>query len=172
MTRREDFGESWDFAAVVAAQLPVLLRVAAAFTSADQAPDVVQDALLTAWAHRRDVDPQRGTPQAWLLGIVYNRARGRWRRRMPTLPLLESDGEHVCAAGPDGALADARVDLRRAIDALPARQRSTVVLHYYADLSVAEVATLLECSAGTVKSTLFDARRNLAARLGDSYART
>ena len=64
----------------------------------------------------------------------------------------------------------AGVDLRRAIAALPERQRTTVYLHYYLDLPVREVAQVLGCADGTVKSTLHDARRALARRLEDDDA--
>lgn len=166
MTGRVDDGaDGFDFESTVAAHLPVMLRVAAAFSSADHAPDIVQDALLVAWTNRGEFDRSRGSESAWLLGFVYNRARGRWRRRQVSLPLLEGDG---MTPGPT----EARVDVRRAIDRLPNRQRSIVVLHYYADMSVADIGSVLGCSTGTVKSTLADARKNLASTLGDSYART
>lgn len=52
-------------------------------------------------------------------------------------------------AGPD---LDSALDLRAALDRLPARQRATVVLRYFGDLPVADTARALGCSEGTVKS--------------------
>ncbi len=49
--------------------------------------------------------------------------------------------------------------------ALPDRQRQVIALRYVDDLTVADIATALDIAAGTVKSTLHDARRALAASL-------
>ena len=52
------------------------------------------------------------------------------------------------------------------VRALPPRQRAAVALYYLEDLPLVEVAEVLECSVGTVKGQLFDARRSLANKLG------
>lgn len=54
------------------------------------------------------------------------------------------------------------LDLRRQVSRLPRKQRATVVLYYYVDLSIAEIAEVLDVSSGTVKSNLSDARHALA----------
>lgn len=59
----------------------------------------------------------------------------------------------------------ARVDLQRALDGLPRRQRDVVVLRYLADLSEADVAAVIGCSVGTVKSNASRARAALRAVL-------
>ena len=148
-----------DFAGWVGPWLPDLWRFAVSLSSLDDADDIVQDALTRAWTKRDSFDPSRGSPRSWLLAIVADRARRRWiRRPRPVLPDPEPDPV-------DTEPAARRVDLRRAIAALPERQRTTVFLHYYLDLPVAEVADVLGCAAGTVKSNLSDARRALARRL-------
>jgi RNA polymerase sigma-70 factor (ECF subfamily) len=77
--------------------------------------------------------------------------------------VVDEVGEPLLA--PDGT----SVDVRRAVNELPIRQRTAIVLFHYADLPVADIAALMDCSVGTVKSTLHDARRALALRLGASY---
>ncbi len=62
-------------------------------------------------------------------------------------------------------LEPADAEFWRAVAALPARQREVIALHYVEDLTVADIATALEIAPGTVKSTLHDARRSLAAAL-------
>jgi RNA polymerase sigma-70 factor (ECF subfamily) len=55
--------------------------------------------------------------------------------------------------------------VRRAIESLPDRQRATLILAYYQQLSYREVAMALDCSIGTVKTQMFRALRTLAQRL-------
>lgn len=150
----EDF-DSW-----VTPWLPDIWRFAVSLSSLDDADDLVQDTLARAWTKRAAYDPSRGSPRSWLLAIVADRARRRWiRRPKPVSPAPTA----TATAMPE--LDGHRVDLRRAIAALPERQRTTVFLHYYLDLPVSEVAAVMGCSDGTVKSALHDARRALARRL-------
>jgi RNA polymerase sigma-70 factor (ECF subfamily) len=149
-----------DFGAWVEPWLPDLWRFAVSLSSLDDADDLVQDSLARAWTKRATFDPSRGSARSWLLAIVADRARRRWMRRpKPVLPPVRPSE----IAEPDAR----RIDLRRAVAALPRRQRATVYLHYYLDLPVSEVAQVLGCAEGTVKSTLYDARRALARRLED-----
>ena len=145
-----------DFDGWVTPWLPDIWRFAVSLSSLDDADDLVQDTLARAWAKRASYDPARGSARSWLLAIVADRARRRWIRRPKPVALAPT-----AVPEPDGH----RVDLRRAIAALPERQRTTVFLHYYLDLPVSEVAAVMGCSDGTVKSALHDARRALARRL-------
>jgi RNA polymerase sigma factor (sigma-70 family) len=58
--------------------------------------------------------------------------------------------------------------IREALDALPPRQRATVVLRYLCDLSTADVADALGCSQGTVKSALHAALKQLRVELDEN----
>lgn len=124
--------------------------------------DVVQEALTAAWRLRDRFDPSRGSPRAWLLALTADHARRsrRWAVNSTAVSLHDTDP-------PTTTDQPADVDLRRAIDVLPGRQRLAVALYYYLDLPVAEVAAVMGCSSGTVKSTLADARRRLRTALGD-----
>lgn len=95
-----------------------------------------------------------------------DQARARWRRGSArhSFPVADIGDLPVTDDGVEGT------DLRRAITALPPRQRTAIVLHHFVDLPVTEVAALMNVSAGTVKSTLHDARAALARELGASYA--
>ncbi|NIO40414.1 MAG: sigma-70 family RNA polymerase sigma factor [Burkholderiales bacterium] len=57
--------------------------------------------------------------------------------------------------------------VRQAIELLPAKQRATLILAYYQQLSYPQVAEVLGCSIGTVKTQMFRALRTLAQRLPD-----
>ncbi len=54
----------------------------------------------------------------------------------------------------------------KAVRGLPKRQSQVIALHYLEELSVAEIAEILECAEGTVKVHLHKGRKRLADRLG------
>ena len=56
-------------------------------------------------------------------------------------------------------------EIRAAIEKLNPKQKTAVVLYYYRDFSVAEIAEIMHCTQGTVKSRLFNARKNLGKEL-------
>lgn len=154
------------FTVWVSPHLADLWRFAVSLAGVDAADDLVQECLARAWTKRDQFDGARGSARGWLFAIMADRPRRRWRRRerTPSIDRRELD------PGASTDRATGRIDLRRAVDALPARQRTAVTLHYYLDLSVAEVADVMRCSVGTVKSTLHDARKRLGDELGGSYA--
>lgn len=129
---------------------------------ASAADEVAQDAfvrLYATWRRLDDIDH----PASYLRRIVLNLCRTRGRRaalHRRAEPLLREDD---VAREPDVAL---RLDVWSALEKLPHRQRACVVLRYLEDLSEAEVARLLECSIGTVKSQLHRARARLEETLG------
>lgn len=89
-----------------------------------------------------------GTPLGYarqvLTNTVIDESRRFWRRERPTYPMPDTE-----VSGPD---TDSSVDLRRAMALLPARQRAAVVLRYWEDLPITDVARILGCAEGTVKS--------------------
>lgn len=114
------------------------------------AQDLVQSSLgklYRVW-HRLDT---AGDPDAYLRRILVNTQRSwwraRWRREIPRadLPDLPGPGD----VGETRAVAE---DIRNALARLPARQRTALVLRFFADLSEAETADLMGCSVGTVKA--------------------
>jgi RNA polymerase sigma-70 factor (ECF subfamily) len=126
--------------------------------------DVVQDALTRAWQKRHQYDESRGSATTWLLAIVADQARASRRTRSRWLRVVDDTAGIPETAVPDHG---PDLDLERAVAALAERQQLAVHLHYFVGLSVDETATVMGCSAGTVKSTLFDARTRLRTLLGD-----
>jgi RNA polymerase sigma factor (sigma-70 family) len=148
------------FAALVAPHWPAMARLAQRLAPPGQWEDVLQDALTAAWRKRGQYDPARGAARSWLFAVVDDQCRKAYRRVRLTTELVDLPADD--AGGRD-------LDLDRALTRLTARQRSAVVLHYYLGVPVAEVATILRCRPGTVKSTLSDARARLRAELeGDA----
>lgn len=108
----------------------------------------------------------RSRVTTWALGVALNVCREH-RRRRPT----QSDSEAFeCEAGDPGIGSAIETDeeaarLRTAIEGLAPRQREALTLRYYEQLSVAETAEAMGCSAGAVKATVWQALRRLRAAL-------
>lgn len=148
-------GPAEDFGSWVGPHLLPARRLAARLAPYD-AEDVLQDALTRAWRRRDTYDAARGPVSAWLCGIVADQCRQRRRRREPEPVEMLPPAMRDDAAG---------VDVELAIRRLAPRQRQVIELHYFAGLTVAEVASALRISDGTVKSTLSDARARLREML-------
>lgn len=146
-----------EFTAWARPHVPAMARLAARMASDADRDDVVQEALLRAWRKQNQYDPRRGSPSAWLLAITADQARKTKRRDHVRLLPFEVP-VHVRSA-------DDRLDLEEAISRLTSRQRLAVDCFYFVGLSVAETASVMRCSEGTVKSTLADARTRLRTRL-------
>ena len=129
------------------------------------AEDVVQE-VFVEMARRADrLDPARGAA-AWLYRVARNRAIDRLRRRrrleFPGDDVLAERGARVPDPGsaPDAGLADAETaaGLRRAVDALPERERDVLLMRFYGGLTFQEVARAVRRPLGTV---LWQAHRAL-----------
>jgi RNA polymerase sigma-70 factor (ECF subfamily) len=142
-----------------------LFALAARLTaSRNDAEDLAQEALLRAW---RSIHRFRGEAdvRTWLYRIVVNAHRSMWKR--PSLALMTDD---IPQPGRGPVEAASRRDLLsrvlRAIDALPKRQRQSILLRVRGGLSIAEIAAVMTIGRGAVKSHLVHARRKLFRRFG------
>ncbi|HEV2373355.1 MAG TPA: SigE family RNA polymerase sigma factor [Streptosporangiaceae bacterium] len=113
---------------------------------------MVQTALARSWPRWERIR-RRDDPEFYVRRVMVN-TWSTWRRR-------KWHGEHAAAAVPDGpAPGDVatevavRMAVRGALGSLPHRQRAVLVLRVFDDLSEAEVAHMLGCPPGTVKSAL------------------
>ncbi len=142
----------------------LVAQVYAFTTDLTEAQDVVQEAFARALARPRgltDVD----NPEAWLRTVAVNVVRRRWRRRKLLDTILLRDRPIARMVEPPPG--PERADLREALAGIPTTYREVIVLHYFADLPVEEVATVLQVPVGTVKSRLSRGRAALGERLGD-----
>ncbi|WP_433200924.1 SigE family RNA polymerase sigma factor [Dactylosporangium sp. CS-047395] len=142
-------GDDAAFEEFVQARAGALLRSAYLLTADRQAAeDLLQDVLEQMYVRWSRI---RASPEAYARQALVNRAtnRWRWRRRRPETPLVEGMG----APQPDHAdRVASHAAVLGVLRALPARQRAVVVLRYLEDRPEAEIAQLLGCSVGTVKS--------------------
>lgn len=122
----------------------------------EAAHDIASEAftrLLSRWFTVRD-------PRGYLYVTATNLVRDRWRREQRDRKLQARLEEAAPSSTPEHD-----PWLRDLVERLPARLRVPVLLHYYADLSIAEVATALHRPEGSIKRMLFDARARLACWL-------
>ena len=127
-----------------------------------EAEDLVQDALVKAFGQGRPLrDPAAAEAyvRRAILTIFLDATRRR-RRWSGVAHLLVDDQE-----GPDLAAGD-RIDVQNAIATLPPRMRACVVLRFYDDLTVPQIARDLDLAEGSVKRYLSDASQQLEALLG------
>ncbi len=138
--------------------------------NAEDARDVVQDAFVRLWRKRERIEWSRATGLAYttVLGLAANRRRTE-RLRRAVIGWWSDDGDRIADAAPqaDHRLADAARDAhaRRAIDALPERLRSVLVMCTFSGLDQAAIATLLEVPIGTVGSRRNEAIARIRAAL-------
>ncbi|MDQ3358400.1 MAG: RNA polymerase sigma factor [Actinomycetota bacterium] len=127
------------------------------------AHDVATEAFVRLMRHWDTVDD----PRPWLYTTTANLVRDHWRKRGREAAAYERFQGGVTdpdVAAPGADPADV-LSVRQAVESLPERMRIPVLLYYFADLSVAQVAREIGKSDGAVKRDLYDARALLAKTL-------
>ena len=150
------------FEALVAPHLAHLYRLAAAMVGPDEARDVIQDTLVSAWREIRKLRRQDRL-EAWLRSILMNRARNLLRTRSRhAVVRFERVPEHGMGAFEEPiAGLHGRWAVEDALAVLRPDERAVIVLHYFADLTLRQVAESLGIREGTVKSRLHAALKGL-----------
>lgn len=126
----------------------------------DIASEVTDEAFARAWRHWRRVSEME-SPGGWVYRVALNLVRSRARRRRVERRALARLTTPAAVGAPAG-------EVWALVRELPERQRQAVVLRYVGDLDEREIATVMGVTRGTVASTLFDARRRLAALLDET----
>lgn len=133
--------------------------------SADDAADLVQDALVKTFGRLRNgfsIANAEGYVRRAILNTYLDggRRRTRWRR-IAHLTAVPQRQESPAPASED------RIDLREQLLKLSPRERACLVLRYYEDLTVDDIAQWLKISPGAVKRYLSDGLRKMAVALTD-----
>jgi RNA polymerase sigma-70 factor (sigma-E family) len=151
-----------EFAEYVGGRLPSLRRLAFLLCHDWHGADDLVQASITKlyvhWHRARNAASVDAYVRTIMVREFLHERRSAWARRV----MLGSQLPDQPAADHD---ADAAIDLRAAVAALPTRQRAALVLRYYCDLDVEHAAEVLGCSAGTVKSQTARAVASLRRRL-------
>jgi RNA polymerase sigma-70 factor (ECF subfamily) len=155
------------FAALTRRQIDSAYRLAwAILGDSGDADDATQEAFASAWRNRRSLrDP--GRFDAWFGRILVNECRQRLRKRARrrTLAWLETSEPAVADTSQQVSERDA---IAHAISRLDADHRIVVMLRYWADLTIDEIAARLDVPSGTVKSRLHYALRSMRPGLEDA----
>jgi RNA polymerase sigma-70 factor (ECF subfamily) len=132
-------------------------------------PDLAADAAQeTALRFLRDLSKFRGgsTIKTWSLGIAVNVAREFRRRRQWSSDAAAADVETGDESPIDSAISAEHVEqLREMLSRLPDRQRESITLRFFEDLSIDETAAAMNVAPGTIKATIHQALRSLKAKM-------
>lgn len=144
------------------------LRIATVMLGdASDADDVVQTASERAWRAIATVDPHRDF-RPWFLHIVANSARNqrraRWRRRRAELRIAARPTSDTADMA-ELVTADERTIVVAALNRLDAAERLVIALRHFEQFTEQEMAEVLACPTGTVKSRLSRAMARLRAEL-------
>lgn len=130
------------------------------------ADDLVQDSVLRMWQARERFEPGTNM-RAWAFTILRNRFYNAYTNRHAALPLEDVPDTAIAMPAMQERVVAGR-DIRAALAALDPILRETLALTVGSAMSYEEVASIVGCPVGTVKSRVFRARRKLRALLGDS----
>lgn len=170
-------GDQEAFRRLVECYLPLAYRTAALIVNdGAMAEDVIQEAFILAWRGMDKFKPVKphSSFRAWLLRIVANRALSQKRRKV--LPTLATSSEGLAVTEGGTASHDGLEQwelhhvIRQALGELKENYRAVLVLRYFAELSVPEIATALGWRQGTVKSRLHRALCELRKRIEPGVA--
>jgi len=154
-------GDANSFASLIDPLLDPAYRLAAVML-ADRgaAEDAVQEASIKAWRKLRQLRGEVGSLRAWFLSIVANECRMTRRQRWwGVLKMAEIE------TNPDAEPGGASYDLRQAMLKLTPDERLPLVLHFYLDLPLEEVARILHVSPSAAKSRIYRAARRMRSDL-------
>ncbi len=130
------------------------------------AEEVVQETMLAIWKSARTY-ASGAQPSTWILGIARHKALDKLRREWQSTQAQAEQAEPDSEIEPEREVAQQLLGerVRAALAKLPAEHRETVVLAFYHGLSYREIAELMGCPEGTVKSRMFYAKERLRALL-------
>ena len=166
-------GDALAFRELTRRHLTMIVTYAARIlgSSAD-AEDVAQETFLRAWQKAADYEP-RARARTWLLAIAHNLALDRLRRRKTRRE--EPAGEDGDDLGPSSEEPNrlllrksTALEVRRALDALPERQKMALLLCHEQGLSGAEIADVLDATPEAIESLLARGRRALRVLLAEA----
>ncbi|MFD9098332.1 SigE family RNA polymerase sigma factor [Streptomyces collinus] len=140
-----------EFREFVANRSSALLKTAVLLCGGDRhtAEDLLQNALIKVAGRWNRIEE----PEAYVRQVLYRQQVSRWRLKWPHRELTVARTPETSTTADLPSAAELRLVMRGALARLTARQRTVLVLRYFEDLPEADVARILGCSVGTVRST-------------------
>ncbi|WP_310224777.1 sigma-70 family RNA polymerase sigma factor [Paenibacillus qinlingensis] len=155
-------GKEEAFLALLETRKERLFRIAIGYLHNEtDALDAVQETVCRAFQNLKKLK-QPEYFDTWLVRILLNACADEYRRKRK----MAYTGKESKGTGFEDT-SDTRVSLRQAVDQLPPEQKEIIILKYYQQFTLSEVAALLECPEGTVKTRLHKALVKLRKTLGE-----
>ncbi len=163
-------GDEGAFEKLFRCYAPRIFRFALSYLNdRSYAEEVVQETMIAVWKSAKSYKEQSQV-SSWILGIARNKAldRARARQREPELLQERLDRRMSMRATPEQIVRrETQVErVRAALDRLSPEHREVIMLAFYNDLSYSEIAQILNCPEGTVKSRVYYAKEQLKKILG------
>ncbi|MBP3040189.1 sigma-70 family RNA polymerase sigma factor [Bacillaceae bacterium Marseille-Q3522] len=159
-------GNKKSFAKIIHEEKKRLYRIAYLYVkNENDAVEIVQETTYKAFLSIEKVkSPEQIS--AWLKRITINSAIDFIRRQKKVTSIASEYIEEI----PDKARGlDEKIDLFQLLDQLDERQKTVIILKYYEDLSNREIADIIGCPEGTVKSSLHRALKCLRSKMEEGY---
>ena len=153
-------GDKEAFCSLIEANRNTIYRVAAAILSENDCDDAVQEAVIKAYKNIAKLK-DNALFKTWLVRIVINESNRIYKKRKKYVSLNEVVVQDIAAESQNTS------DVRQEVLRLEKDLRMVVLLYYYEDMSIKEIASSVGIPEGTVKSRLSRAREKLFNALND-----
>lgn len=134
----------------------------------EDAEDIVQEAFVKCYLHISELKKPEGF-RPWLYQIMYRTAYRQCKKNRREITDKDAGSREDVTDGITSldriVKSETQRQVKQAVDALDFKHRAVVVLYYYNEMTAKEIAGVLACTEGTVKSRLFYARKKLKAEL-------
>lgn len=169
LVRRLKRGDKEAFDALYEKYKNILLRMAYLVSGQMfDAEDIVQETFVKCFVHIGELKKEEGF-QSWLFQIMYRTAYRQIKKRGREIPdeniIIRADAVDGITSLDRIIITEREKQVNDAVQSLDFKHRAVVVLYYYNEMQTKEIARMLGCTEGTVKSRLFMARKKLRGKL-------
>ncbi|GKV65380.1 MULTISPECIES: sigma-70 family RNA polymerase sigma factor [Sporosarcina] len=166
LLKKAQKGNDQAFLELINPEKDKLYRIAFTYVKNESdALDVVQESIYKAYTSIKNVK-ETAYFSTWLTRILINTALDFIKKKSKVVPIEQDSLERV--ESPQKPFSEDKLDLLEAIEELEEKYKTVIVLRFYKDLTVKQIAELLECPEGTVKTNLHRAINRLKIRFKES----